>query len=304
MDALPDPSREASERVLRQHDAAAEQQAARTAAAAEASKPQTASGLMGFRVDLGHREGHCPSHGPFTSSGWKLATKSASEFWSPCPVCSAERRAQEQAEEAAAIAARQRAARDEAIGSAAVPPRFRDRTFESFSAETPAQAHALSVAQRFASEFPAALRTGAGLVFSGKPGTGKSHLAASVMLALFERHWVRYVTCMGLIRLVRETWRKDSENTEREVLRYFGDQLDLLVIDEIGVQYGTDGEQTVLFEVLDRRYSGMRPTILLTNQDREGFQAYVGERVLDRLRETSRWVAFDWPSYRGQGRAS
>ena len=68
------------------------------------------------------------------------------------------------------------------------------------------------------------------------------------------------------------------------------------------MQYGTDGEQTIVFDVLDRRYREVRPTLILTNQDKAGLKAFVGERTFDRLVETCRWVPFDWPSYRPQAR--
>ncbi|MNL85189.1 DNA replication protein DnaC [compost metagenome] len=74
------------------------------------------------------------------------------------------------------------------------------------------------------------------------------------------------------------------------------------MLDEIGVQYGTDGEQTILFDVLDRRYRDMKPSVFLTNQDKKGFKEFIGERTFDRLTETSRWVPFDWASYRPQAR--
>lgn len=74
--------------------------------------------------------------------------------------------------------------------------------------------------------------------------------------------------------------------------------MSLLVIDEVGVQYGTEGEQTILFDVLDLRYRGMLPTILMTNQDLSGMKGFLGERTWDRVRETCRWVPFDWESYR------
>jgi DNA replication protein DnaC len=106
---------------------------------------------------------------------------------------------------------------------------------------------------------------------------------------------------MDLIRSVRETWRRDCEKTETQVLNYL-QYLDLLVIDEVGVQYGTDGEQTVIFDVLDRRYREMRPTVILTNQDKDGFKGFVGDRTFDRLAETARWVPFDWQSYRPTAR--
>ena len=112
---------------------------------------------------------------------------------------------------------------------------------------------------------------------------------------------VRYTTALDLVRAVRDTWRRDSDRSELQLLNYL-ERLDLLVIDEIGMQYGTDGEQTILFDVLDRRYREVRPTILLTNQDKAGFKQFVGERTFDRLAETCRWVAFDWESYRPTAR--
>ena len=106
---------------------------------------------------------------------------------------------------------------------------------------------------------------------------------------------------MGMIRAIRGTWRKESEKSETEVIQMFS-SVPLLVLDEIGVQYGTDGEQTIIFDVLDRRYRDMKPTILLTNQDKKGFKEFIGDRSFDRLVETSRWVSFDWDSYRATAR--
>lgn len=110
-----------------------------------------------------------------------------------------------------------------------------------------------------------------------------------------------YLTCAGLIRAVRATWSRDSERTEVDVLRELG-TVALLVIDEVGVSGGTDNEQALIFDVLDRRYRDMRPTILLTNLDKAGFKVFVGDRVYDRLTETARWVIFDWDSYRPTAR--
>jgi DNA replication protein DnaC len=111
----------------------------------------------------------------------------------------------------------------------------------------------------------------------------------------------QYMTCMELIQILRSTWRKDSEVSELRMLDRFA-KIPLLVIDEVGVQYGTDSEQNHLFDVLDRRYREMMPTILLTNQDKDGFKTFVGERVYDRMTECARWVSFTWQSYRPQAR--
>src|SRR5260364_148967 len=58
--------------------------------------------------------------------------------------------------------------------------------------------------------------------------------------------------------------------------------------------------RSFLFDVLNRRYRDMRPTILLTNLGKAGMKAFLGARSFDRLREGGIWVPFDWESYRGK----
>jgi DNA replication protein DnaC len=237
----------------------------------------------------------CDRHGPF------LAAHVMGRVYAQCPHCADERAEIERVEAQRRDDERRAERLRSMLNGAAIPMRFRGRGFENFVAATDAQRHALTVSRSFAEDFDAAARAGRGLIFSGMPGTGKSHLAAAILQAVMAGRDVFYVTCLDLIRTVRETWRKDAERSERQVLREL-ERLDLLVIDEMGVQYGTDGEQTILFDVLDRRYREVRPTILLTNQDKAGLRAYVGDRIFDRLAETCNWVPFDWPSYRPMAR--
>lgn len=240
------------------------------------------------------RDAHCPEHGAFVSR--QLLRK----VWSGCPACADAQRAAEAAAALERGRAEAEAKHRAAIETARIPARFIGRSFENFVASTDPQRHALTVTRDFSENFAENVRKGAGLVLAGMPGTGKSHLAAAALQAIITRD-VRYLTCMDLIRVIRDTWRKDSAKSETQVLQYL-ERLDLLVIDEVGVQYGTDGEQTILFDVLDRRYREVKPTILLTNQDKEGFKKFIGERTFDRLLETCRWVPFDWPSYRPTAR--
>lgn len=251
------------------------------------------------REDLTEQVRHCPTHGEYTSSGVKyFGTR---EIWTPCPTCDEAQKASERQAEAEkqAVAARQRI--EAMIEESAIPQRFIGRTFDTFRTATEPQRAALKAAKDFADSFATHYKRGTGLILSGMPGTGKSHLAGAVLQAIMPQHAGLYITCMGLIRAVRGTWRKDSERSEAQVLNMLGG-VPLLVLDEIGVQYGTDGEQTILFDVLDRRYRELLPTILLTNQNTEGFKNFVGERSYDRLIETSKWVQFDWDSYRPTAR--
>lgn len=270
-----------------------------TALSLDAAVASAMGGGGAMREDLGERVQVCEQHGEFASKGQRFFGRR--EVWTACPTCAELARQQQAEADQMAAAQRERERLESFIERAAVPRRFIGRSFDNFNATTPEQQRALDVARSYAETFSQRFKAGHGLVFSGMPGTGKSHLAAAILQVVLPRHTGLYVTCMGLIRMVRNTWRRDSAQSEQDVLDMLA-CVDLLVIDEIGVQYGTDGEQTVLFEVLDQRYQDQVPTILLTNQDKDGFKGYVGERSFDRLTETSRWVAFDWASHRAAAR--
>jgi DNA replication protein DnaC len=102
-----------------------------------------------------------------------------------------------------------------------------------------------------------------------------------------------------MIRQLRSGWRRDSGRSELEELDILS-RLDLLVIDEIGVQFSSDAERVQLFDVINRRYADLRPTILVTNLTLAEIQETLGERVFDRFREVATVVTFDWPSFRGK----
>ena len=254
--------------------------------------------VLGVMYPIGSMQLNCDRHGVYMSNGTRLTRR---DVWTSCPTCAAEieqRAADARAEIARRIAADEKA---HALGVAGVPARFIGRTLASFKAESPEQVRALSVASSFVANWADVSRKGQWLVFSGQPGTGKSHLAIAILQALMPAHVGRYMTCMELIQTIRSAWRKDSQHSEQEIVDELA-TVPLLVLDEIGVQNGTDSEMLHLFDVLDKRYRNLMPTILLTNQNKEGFRAFVGERVYDRMTECARWVPCVWPSYRPRAR--
>ena len=251
--------------------------------------------------DLGERELDCPRHGPYRAQGKRFMVGKGREVWTSCPACRRDLELDERRRKDEALAIARVAAIESMIKQTAIPSRFIGRTLDNFKVENEGQGKALAISREFAENFPAHLRRGSSLIFSGAAGTGKLHLASAILQAILPAHVGAYMTFMAMIRLIRETWHPTSTRRESEVIAELG-TIPLLVIDEIGVQYGTEAEHTLLFEVMDRRYRDQRPTILMTNQDKDGFKRFVGDRVYDRMTEVARWVSFDWGSYRTQAR--
>ncbi len=62
-----------------------------------------------------------------------------------------------------------------------------------------------------------------------------------------------------------------------------------------------------MFDILDRRYNDLKPTLVITNlpkegtADKPGLDTYLGPRNYDRLRENGGTIIpFDWASERGR----
>lgn len=237
----------------------------------------------------------CADHGEYTSRNLFR------NVWSGCPKCAANEKAiaQREADEKAAI--ERFRAWERKLGEAGIPERFRDRTLDSYRADNPKQRAALAFAQVFAGEFDQALRSGRSAIFCGKPGTGKTHLAVGIALvAMSHHHTAQFTTVMRAIRRVKDSWRKDSCKSESDVIAQLVDT-DLLILDEVGVQFGSEFEKNLMFDILNERYESHRPTLLLSNLNPDEVRAFLGERVYDRLREDGgKCVPFDWDSYRGR----
>ena len=268
-----------------------------------ATSTDSPGGLMAAAIKTSAVKASCQKHGDFEQRAVVIGRRSVVM---PCPTCSADGRAEEQ-RRAGADADRARLARiagraADMLSIAKIPKRFVGRSFDSYIAETPEQQAALSVCRDYAETFEERRAKGEGLLLAGTTGAGKSHLAASILQHLMPRKSVLYTTVPELVRAVRDTWHRDSKFSTTQVIESMR-ALDLLVIDEVGMQTGTDGEQVILYDVLDGRYRDCAPTIMLTNLDSKSLRDAVGDRLYDRLRETSRRVLFTWESHRPRARS-
>lgn len=184
------------------------------------------------------------------------------------------------------------------MGRASIPPRFALQTFSTFSADSSEQSIVAHIATDYATNFASALSTGKSLIFCGRVGTGKTHLACGILHSIISAGFSGvYATAYAAVRRVKDSWTK-RDATETEVLQTFV-RPDLLVLDEVGVQFASETERILLFEIINGRYENLRPTLLVSNLDITGVETCIGPRALDRLREGGgRVVIFDWDSHR------
>ena len=242
------------------------------------------------------RPANCDKHGAYESCGVALGHRT---IWMGCPACGEEEKREREARQIRDEAEAKQRRLEARLQQSGIPLRYRNKDFASFVADTDGKEKALSVAMEFAQNFDKHLKAGTFAVFSGQPGTGKSHLAIAIAQEVMRGGSALYTSAIDAVRMIRDTWKRDSEKTETQVLQMLA-SIDLLVLDEIGVQYGTEAEQVTLFDIIDKRYRDLMPTILLTNLNASGMRSFLGDRSFDRLREGGIWVPFNWESQRNK----
>jgi DNA replication protein DnaC len=267
--------------------------------------PECTPSLKPVRIDIVELTGVCDLHGGHWTN--PVPAFLAERMKGRCPKCDqlamdAKEQDQLKAQRTAVIGKRAAHMR-RLVDGAEIPKRFIGRSFENYRLEdgNADQARALQRAQKFATNFPRAMELGANFVFCGKPGSGKTHLACAIGNAVMRNHGasVLFVTVFDVIQRVKATY-SDKDQSERTVMRSFA-EADLLILDEVGVQFGTDYEKVIITDLINRRYNDMRPTLILSNLDEAELGAYLGERVMDRMFEGGGGViAFGWGSYRAK----
>ncbi|EEK2382808.1 DNA replication protein DnaC [Salmonella enterica subsp. enterica serovar Typhimurium] len=180
------------------------------------------------------------------------------------------------------------------LNRSGIQPLHRKCSFANYRVQNDGQRYALSQAKSIASELESGCTN---FAFSGKPGTGKNHLAAAIgNLLLKTGKTVIVVTVADVMSALHASY-DDGNSGEKFLQELCG--VDLLVLDEIGMQRDTRNEQVTLNQIVDRRTASMRSVGMLTNLNYEAMKHLLGERVMDRMTMNGgRWVNFNWESWR------
>lgn len=208
------------------------------------------------------------------------------------------------------------------LNKAGIPGKFADAQFETFNPVGDSQKQAKSRASDFVRDFG---KTGQGLMFMGRPGLGKTHLAVSVIKALI-LEWgadCKFVDFFQLLSDIRYGYSQDL--SEQAIINPYV-RAQVLVIDELAKGRNTEWELTMLDQIISSRYNAADKITLVTtnymdvpperqtNESKfadtqspayrknavgeETLQDKVGERIFSRLVEMCQIVKLQGQDYR------
>ena len=155
--------------------------------------------------------------------------------------------------------------------------RFYAATWENWIADTPNKKRAWESARKAWEQ---------NMFFTGKNGTGKTHLAMCL------------VKDGATHRLFGEIFHeaKCDFKYEQDVIDFYGGRR-LLIIDEVGRQNFSDAELKLFFDIIDQRWNYKKPTLLIGNIAIEELTTKLGTAIMDRIKPLIA-VPFDWESRR------
>ena len=152
-------------------------------------------------------------------------------------------------------------------------------TFENDHGQNP-QMH---LAQRYVDYWPEMRGKNVGLLLWGGVGTGKSFMAGCIANALMEQEVAVYMT--NFARILNEL--NSSFSGRNDIV----DKLccyPLLIIDDFGMERGTEYALEQVYNIVDSRYRSQKPLIVTTNLTLDEIrhpQDTAHARIYDRLLE-------------------
>lgn len=137
-------------------------------------------------------------------------------------------------------------------------------------------------ARNYVDKFELMLEDNIGYLFWGGVGTGKSYMAACIANALLDKEYTVKMTNFATI--INDLFCCEDKNEYIDALVKY----DLLIIDDLGAERGTEYAVENVFNVIDRRYRSGKPLIITTNLHLSMLtneQSLDKKRIYDRILE-------------------
>lgn len=176
--------------------------------------------------------------------------------------------------------------------------RFSSRTFDSFDPEGNKKAYEICrryVEQEIYNEEKNSL------LICGTCGTGKTHLAAAIANRLLDSEVeVLFDTYSGHLNKLKAEF--ENESRQKNYLNQL-QNVEMLILDDVGKEKQTEWAQSVMFDIINTRYEGMRPMIITSNYGSKDLRQYFGDACYSRLVEMCNVAVTSGPDKRKDRRA-
>lgn len=116
-----------------------------------------------------------------------------------------------------------------------------------------------------------------GMIFiGGTVGTGKTHLAvAAVREYLLQLRSAYFTSSSNLLATIRASFNSEERGRTDRIIRYYS-TVNLLALDDVGVEKPTEWVRPTLYNIIDNRYTQKKATIITSNLTVEAVSERMG----------------------------
>jgi DNA replication protein DnaC len=152
------------------------------------------------------------------------------------------------------------------------------------------------------------LVSGKGLFLHGDVGTGKTLYACAIALEIIRRgfiypdypqfHRCQFVRTGNLLQEIKSSFdRQEGQPFTEQILRRYS-TIDLLIIDDIGIEQVTEWVLLIFQTVINDRYENVLPTIITSNLGLNELSKKLDARIASRIYEMCEVRDFGKNDYR------
>ena len=91
-----------------------------------------------------------------------------------------------------------------------------------------------------------------------------------------------FVSIPDLLLEIRHSFKEKSETDEQDIINKYS-EIDLLVLDDLGIEKTSEWSIQTLYTIIDRRYRDMKRTIITSNLNLKEIADKLDDRISSRI---------------------